>query len=201
MITVALTGGIGCGKTTVCQLFAELGTPIIDTDIIARELVQPGNDALEEIKSYFGNEVLLADGSLNRKSLASKTFSNPDHRKKLESILHPKIRLSVEKKVQSLTAPYVIIAIPLLIETSQQNTYDQILVVDCDEHQQIQRAHKRDQRSIEEIKNIMSSQVSRQQRLSHANDLINNETDIESLRLQVSTLHKKYINLANNNNL
>lgn len=201
MLTVALTGGIGCGKTTVCRLFAELNTPVIDTDIIARDLVKPGQGALQEITSHFGSDILLSDGSLNRKALANKTFNNNDERKQLESILHPKIRQCVKKQLLSLDSPYVIVAIPLLIETSQHNSYDRILVVDCDEKLQIQRTQNRDRRSLKEITNIMASQASRQQRLEHADDVINNRSDIESLKTQVIKLHNLYTNLSENINL
>lgn len=200
MFTVALTGGIGSGKTTVCELFSELGTPIIDTDLIARELVLPGQEALNEISTYFGQDTLNPDGSLNRKALANKTFSNSSNRTHLESILHPKIRNRVERAIHALDAPYVVIAIPLLIETSQQTNYDRVLVVDCEEQQQIQRTLSRDQRSIDEINNIMSAQVTRQQRLECADDIIENKLDIEFLRSQVMELHRIYIKLGSSNN-
>jgi len=196
MLTVALTGGIGCGKTTVCQLFAEFGTPIIDTDIIARELVTPGKPTLKEITKYFGEMILFADGSLNRQALANITFNNEQKRKHLESILHPKIRQSVKQQIDSLSAAYVIIAIPLLIETSQQNAYDRVLVVDCDQQQQIRRTQNRDQRSNQQIRKIIDLQVSREKRLSYADDVIKNDEDIDSLKLQVNNLHNLYTNLT-----
>ena len=201
MLTVALTGGIGSGKTTVCELFSELGTPVIDTDLIARELVLPGQEALNEISSYFGKDILNSDGSLDRKALARKTFGDPKDRSQLESILHPRIRNRVKSTISTLDAPYVIIAIPLLIETSQQTTYDRVLVVDCEEQQQIQRTQSRDRRSIEEINNIMAAQANRQQRLEHTDDIIENKYDIQSLRNQVKKLHELYIKLSSSNNL
>lgn len=197
MLTVALTGGIGCGKTTVCQLFKDLGTPIIDTDLIAHDLVKPGHDALNELVEFFGKEILLADGALNRKALANKTFHDKNKRKYLESVLHPKIRQRVEKQINSLSSPYVIIAIPLLIETSQQSSYKRILVIDCDEKQQVIRTLERDNRSIEEVNSIIKIQVSRDKRLEYADDIINNREDKEFLKQQVSKLHQKYLNLAN----
>ena len=191
MLTVALTGGIGCGKTTVCDLFAELGTPIIDTDLIARDLVEPGNPALAEISSYFGAEILHPNGTLDRKALAKITFGNTEKRKQLESILHPKIRHAVNQQIGLLNSPYVIIAIPLLIETAQASSYDQVLVVDCTEQQQIQRTLDRDKRSKEEIESIINVQVNRNDRIKHANDVISNSTDIGSLKAQVNNLHKQ----------
>lgn len=196
MLTVALTGGIGCGKTTVSNLFADLGTPVIDTDLIARDLVEPGNLALEEISSYFGAEILHQDGTLDRKALAKITFSSAENRKQLESILHPKIRHIVKQQIDLLNSLYVIIAIPLLIETAQTSSYDRVLVVDCEEQQQIQRTLERDNRSKEEIDRIINAQVNRHNRIKHANDVISNDSDISSLTSQVSNLHRLYNELA-----
>lgn len=198
MLTVALTGGIGCGKTTVCDLFAELGTPIIDTDLIARDLVEPGNQALEEISTYFGAGILHSNGTLNRQALAKITFGNVEKRKQLENILHPKIRLAANKQISLLNSPYVIIAIPLLIETGQTSSYDRVLVVDCEEQQQIQRTLERDNRSKEEVDRIISAQVNRHNRIKYANDIISNNSDISSLTSQVSNLHKLYTEIARN---
>ena len=198
MLTVALTGGIGCGKTTVCHLFEELGAPIIDTDIIAHDLVKPGQTALKEITEHFGKDILLADETLNRKALAAITFNDDQQRKHLESILHPRIRRSVQDKIDSINSAYVIVAIPLLIETGQQGSYDRVLVVDCEEEQQISRTHKRDQRSSDEISKIINLQVSRQKRLRYADDIINNNKDINTLKLQVKKLHNLYTNLTMN---
>ncbi len=196
MYTIALTGGIGCGKSTVCKLFSALGIPIIDTDNIARELVEPGQPALEEIIACFGDAILLADGSLDRKALARKTFTNQQNRLSLESILHPRIRQCVSEQLSRLSSAYVIIAIPLLIETSQQNQYNKVLVIDCDKQQQIDRTLSRDQRSLPEIESIISSQVSREQRIAAADDVIDNTHDINSLEAQVNLLHSKFLNMA-----
>lgn len=197
MITVALTGGIGCGKTTVSRLFSSYNVPVIDTDIIARDLVRAGEPALDEITEYFGNDVLQPDGSLDRKALAHKTFSDSARRKQLESILHPKIRQCINEQLQNLSADYVIIAIPLLFETSQENAYDRVLVVDCDENQQIERTLNRDKRSLQEIKAIIEAQVPRNKRLNSADDIIENNLDMTDLESQVEKLHKNYIKLAN----
>lgn len=196
MFTVALTGGIGCGKTTVCKLFSQHNIPVIDTDIIARELVEPGQTALIEIVSFFGNSILFKDGSLDRKSLAGKIFQNQKNRNILESILHPKIRNRVNEKIKSLSSTYVVIAIPLLIETSQYTEYDRILVVDCDEEQQIKRTLNRDQRSLDEIKSIINTQASQKQRLDIADDVIDNRLDTTHLDAQISNLHQQYLELA-----
>lgn len=193
MLTIALTGGIGCGKSTVCDYFRQLHVPVIDTDIIARELVKSGSQTLDEICNYFGSAILFENGSLNRKALASRVFSDDKARLQLESILHPKIRHSVKTKINQLNSKYVIIAIPLLFETHLQNDYDRILVIDCEEQQQIERTLARDQRSIIEIKNIMKSQVSRKKRTAGADDLIDNTQDECALEEQVKNLHTQYI--------
>ena len=193
MLTIALTGGIGCGKSTVCDYFRQLHVPVIDTDIIARELVKSGSQTLDEICNYFGSAILFENGSLNRKALASRVFSDDKARLQLESILHPKIKLSIKTKINQLHSKYVIIAIPLLFETHQQNDYDRILVIDCEEQQQIERTLARDKRSIIEIKNIMKSQVSRKKRMAGADDLIDNTQDESALEEQVKNLHTQYI--------
>lgn len=192
MLTVALTGGIGCGKTLACDIFSGYGTPIIDTDQIARELVEPEQPALQEIFQHFGQQVIQEDGTLNRKQLAKIIFSDVQQRKKLEAILHPKIRRSVENQLKSLKAPYVIIAIPLLIESGQQSIYDRVLVIDCTQQQQIDRTQQRDSRSIDEIKAIINSQVSREERLRIADDVIDNSGDEAALRDQITRLHARY---------
>jgi len=196
MIRIALTGGIGCGKTTVCDFFSQHNVPVIDTDIIAHELVKPGKTALFEISDYFGSDILFNDGSLNRKALASKVFNSDKNRLHLEYILHPKIKQALQLKLNQLTSCYVIIAIPLLIETNQQADYDRVLVIDCEEQQQINRTIARDQRSLSEVKAIMKSQVSRQQRIAVANDVIDNTQNINTLQSQVDLLHKKYMKLC-----
>lgn len=195
MIKIALTGGIGCGKSTVCQLFSQFNVPIIDTDIIARNLVEPNSIALNEITAYFGHTVLLSNGSLNRKALAHIIFNNIKKKHHLESILHPKIDLKIQQEIATLTASYVIIVIPLLIETNQQKNYDRILVIDCTEQQQIERTLARDTRDLNEIKSIIASQVSREKRLSTADDIIDNSMNENLLAPQVEQLHQKFMAL------
>jgi len=196
MLKVALTGGIGCGKSTVCDLFSKKNIPIIDTDIIARELVEPGQPALLKIINYFGSDILFNDSSLNRKALAKKIFNNNKKKLHLESILHPKIKKRVQEKISQLNSSYVIIAIPLLIETNQQSHYDRVLVIDCDEQQQIERTLNRDKRDFNEIKSIINSQASRVQRTAIADDIIKNTGDLISLKNNVDQLHIKYIKMS-----
>jgi dephospho-CoA kinase len=196
VFTVALTGGIGSGKSLVSDMFSKLGVPIIDTDIIARELVLPGKPALLEITHAFGRDVLTVKGELDRKQLARITFSNASLRKQLESILHPRIRAEVRTRLQKLDAAYAIIVIPLLVETGQVEAYNRVLVVDTDEATQIQRVHQRDHRSEQQIKAIMQAQASRSERLSWADDIIENNGTLENLEQNVSRLHQFYLKSA-----
>lgn len=193
MLRVALTGGIGCGKTEACRIFQQqYDIPVIDTDEIARQMVQPGEEALEQITSAFGKDILLPDGTLNRTALANEVFNNDSKRRQLESILHPKIRSVVEQQIQQLNTSYVIVAIPLLIETGQQSDYDRVLVIDCEPSQQLARTLQRDDRSAQQVQAIIEAQVSRAQRLQAADDVIDNSKDIDFLQQQIAQLHTKY---------
>jgi len=197
MLTVALTGGIGCGKSTVCQLFSALNVPVIDTDVIAHNLVKPGQPALKEITDSFGKDILMSDSTLNRKALANKVFNDAQQRALLETILHPKIKRVVEQQLLALQdSAYAIIAIPLLIETNQQSLYDHVLVIDCDEELQRFRTQQRDNRSVEEVNAIIETQVSRDIRLDYADEVIDNSHDLDSLKNQVTQYHQQYQQLA-----
>jgi dephospho-CoA kinase len=196
MLKVALTGGIGCGKTTVCDFFSELNAPIIDTDDIAKQLVAPGQPALNEIISIFGESVLTPHGDLDRAKLSEIIFSSPSKKQQLEAVLHPKIRNVVKDSLNALTTPYAIVAIPLLFETNQQNSYDRILLVDCDEQQQLERTLARDTRSKEQVLSIMKAQVSRQTRLQLADDIIINTGKIDDLKVKVAELDRFYTTYA-----
>ena len=196
MLVIGLTGGIGSGKTVVSDLFSQLGVPIIDTDLIARELVQPGQPALADITAYFGKEVLKQNGSLNRDKLGSITFNDPEARKQLETMLHPRIRHLVTERLKKLHSPYAIVVIPLLIETGKNSYIDRILVVDCDQKFQISRVKERDKRSKQQIENILLAQASREQRLKAADDVIENNANQATLLEKVKDLHHKYLALA-----
>jgi dephospho-CoA kinase len=196
MLTIALTGGIGSGKTQVSDFFSSLGVPVIDTDIISRQLVEPGQTALEQITGYFGNHILLDSGELDRAGLREIIFNNSTARKTLEDILHPAIRDKVQQQLQASTYPYVIIVIPLYIETGQFLNTDRILVVDCPQEIQQNRVVARDNISIEQFAKILQSQATREQRLAVADDVIVNDSDIETLQRKVKQLHEQYLHTS-----
>ena len=196
MLKIGLTGGIGCGKTTVSNLFSALHVPIIDADDIAHDLVKPGSYALIEIIKVFGNDYLLPDGQLNRTKLRELIFTNTHAKQQLETIIHPLIFKEIKAKLQRLNHAYCIISIPLLFETNMAIIADRILVVDCLEEQQIERVQKRTTMNIEQIQAIINSQIARDIRLSKADDVINNTGMESSLIDQVKTLHNMYISLS-----
>lgn len=197
MLIVGLTGGIGSGKTTVANLFADLGIDIIDTDVIAHDLVTHDPSILKQIVTLFGDDVLQDDRTLDRKKLAKIIFSQKEGKQQLEGILHPKIRAIVQNQLQNCksrdTPPkYVIVVIPLLFETEFNDFLDRVLVVLADESIRIQRIKQRDHRSLEQIQAIISSQVGDEKRISEANDIIENNHDLAALKPQIKQLDKKY---------
>ena len=197
-ITIALTGGIGSGKTTIANLFKRLGIPIIDTDLIAREIVEPGQPAYSEIIQQFGNAIVAEDGKLDRKKLSEIIFKNSTQKKTLESLLHPLIFREIDRIVQTLDCLYCIVVIPLLVETGKADEFDRVLVVDVTPETQLARTTSRDNISVEKAKAIMSNQISREQRLQIADDVIDNDNvDQTELSGQVSDLHESYILLNN----
>jgi dephospho-CoA kinase len=196
MLRVGLTGGIGSGKSTVADFFAARGVPVIDTDELARELVRPGEAAHTEIVRQFGPDVLDTSGALDRGKMRNRVFNDPMQRKRLEAILHPRIRAEVQQQLASFNAPYAIIAVPLLIETGGGDLVDRILVVDCDESLQVQRVAARSGLEPAELRRIMTAQASRKERLAHADDVIENNADLVQLEKQVTRLHERYLTLA-----
>lgn len=192
MLIVALTGGIGSGKSTVADEFAKLGIPIVDTDVIARQLVTVGSPAYQEIVAAFGPSILTDDKQLNRRKLREVIFNHPEQRLRLEQILHPRIRQAVEAQITHLDSEYCIVVIPLLTEKRSYPFVDRILLVDAKPEQQIQRSMARDKQSREQIEQIMASQSNREQRLAMADDIIDNSTGLAALEQQVQKLHHKY---------
>lgn len=189
---VGLTGGIACGKSTVANLFAALGVAIVDTDLLAREVVAPGSRLLPQIAEHFGAEVLLKDGSLDRARLRERIFANPAERQWLEALTHPAIRELTDARCESATGRYVIVAIPLLVETQGAERFDRVLVVDCDPEIQLARLQARDGATREQAARMLAAQVTREQRLAVADDVIANNGDIAALRDQVEKLHRTY---------
>jgi dephospho-CoA kinase len=195
-LVVGLTGGIGSGKSTVADLFGSLGVPVIDADAIAHALVEPGQPALQEIITTFGEHCVDASGLLDRGWLRQRVFSDSTQRLRLEAILHPKIRMKIRQLVNAVTEPYCVVVIPLLVETGQRDLVDRVLVVDCTHDQQLDRASARDGRTREEIQAIMGVQATRERRLAIADDIIRNSGTLEALRGEVRLQHQRYLEIA-----
>ncbi len=195
-LRVGLTGGIASGKSTVADLFLGLGAGVIDTDVIAREMVQPGEPALEEIQRRFGDEVLDESGALDRAAMRSLVFSDGDARSDLEAILHPRIGAEVRQRSQSVDGVYQIIVVPLLVDSPLLEFVDRVLVVDCNEDDQLDRLLKRDSGTAEEAERILAAQSSREERLNMADDVIRNDSDVAHLSEQVIALDEAYRQLS-----
>lgn len=197
MLKIGLTGGIASGKTAASDHFANLGAPIIDTDQISRELVEPGKPALEEIRKQLGDRFICENGGLNRKLLREHIFTRPAARKTLENILHPAIRTEVEDRLMQLgNEPYAIVVVPLLVENSLTGMVDRVLLVDSPERLQIQRVCARDHISEQQAKRILDAQASRAERKAIADDIIENSGDLQALHKQVEALHRRYLAMA-----
>ena len=189
---IGLTGGIASGKSTVADMFAELGVPVIDTDVIAREVVTPGAPALREIHARFGDEIIDATGNLDRGFMRNLVFADDAARRDLEAILHPPIGAETRHQAEEAGGPYQIIVVPLLVGSALLPFVDRVLVVDCDENTQIQRLLARDAETIEQARSILAAQASREQRLELADDVIGNDHDVDHLRQQVANLDSAY---------
>ncbi len=192
MKIIGLTGGIGSGKTTVSDLFEELGVPVIDADVIARQVVEPGQAALTEIQQQFSGEVINDDGRLNRDALRQIVFEQPEKRRTLETILHPAIAQEMLHQASKLNTHYCLFVIPLIIEAQQQHLVDRILVVDAPDQLRRQRVKQRSQLDDQQIDAIFAAQVNRDTRLRQADDIIYNSSDLDDLRTQVLHLHNRY---------
>lgn len=195
-LLIGLTGGIASGKTAVANMFAELGVPVIDTDQIARDVVEPGTPALAALVTKFGAGILDADGRLNRQHVRQLVFADPQRRHELEAILHPAIRAELARRAALAGGAYQIHVIPLLVETGRAGQYQRVLVVDCPPEEQLRRLMARDGSSLEEAQRILQAQASRQQRLDAADDVIVNTGTVDDLRQFVLTLHDNYRLLA-----
>jgi dephospho-CoA kinase len=193
---VALTGGIASGKTTVANLFAELGIPLVDTDVIAREVVEPGQPALAQLVATFGPDVLDADGRLDRRRMRERIFADPTAKQRLEAILHPAIRAEMERQSREVGGPYQVLVIPLLTEGKRREHVDRVLLVDVPEELQIQRLMMRDGVTHEQARASLNAQATRADRLAMADDVVRNTGRVDDLRAEVAMLDTKYLALA-----
>lgn len=201
MIRIALTGGIAAGKSTVAHLFAQKNIPIVDTDVLAREVVQPGSKLLAEIAQQFGSDLIDPHGQLDRAQLRTLIFQFPEKRKALEALLHPAIWHLATQKISVLesssnAAPYLILVVPLLVETASPDRADSILTVETDLPLQLQRLMARDAISEPEAQAMLAAQASSEQRISIANNVIHNQGNLGELQQQVDQLHEQFLHLA-----
>ena len=195
-LRIGLTGGIASGKSTVAQRFAELGIPVVDADVAAREVVAAGTPGLARVVERFGPGVVAENGELDRRALRQLIFNDPGSRQDLEAILHPLIREAMELSAEGAAGPYLVMVIPLLVESGSHGRVDRILVVDVDEAVQLQRVQSRDGGSLDQARAILASQVSRAARVAAADDVLLNSGTVTDLRQAVDRLHQKYLRLA-----
>lgn len=186
-----LTGGIGSGKSLACDFFQALGVPVLDSDALARELTSSDRDCLSQIEHRFGSEYLNKEGQLNRPRMRELVFSDPQARKDLEAILHPRIRHGIQSWEVHGQHGYGIVAVPLLVENRLMALFDGVIVVDCDEQLQLERASKRDDSKAPDIQRIMNAQATRSERLQHADFILHNDGPPETLQAQVADLHQR----------
>ncbi len=195
-LRIGLTGGIASGKSTVARRFTELGIPVIDADESSRIVVAPGQPGLEQVVQRFGPGVLSAEGELDRRALRNLIFADPGKRRDLEAILHPLIRADMERRAAGAVGAYLVMAIPLLVESATRDRVDRILVVDADEAAQLERLTARDSVSLEQARAILAAQASRESRLKAADDVLVNSGTVAQLREAVDRLHQRYLRLA-----
>lgn len=193
---VGLTGGVACGKTTISDRFAELGVEIIDADVIARELLEQGSDCYAQVVGLFGQQVLLESAEINRSWLRDRIFSDAKAKQALESIIHPAVRLAIAETNENCASDYCIVSVPLLIEANMQTLVDRILVVDLPPEQQLDRLMQRDKISLKQAQAMLAGQCSRAQRLSFADDIIDNSQPVSALNEQIRILHENYLRMS-----
>ncbi|WP_330961461.1 dephospho-CoA kinase [Photobacterium sp. 53610] len=195
-LVIGLTGGIGSGKTTVANLFANYGIDIIDADVIARAVVAPGSEGLKAIVTRLGADILLTDGQLNRSKLREAIFNEPALKAWLDGLLHPMIRQQMQQEISQANSPYCLLVVPLMVENQLQKMTDRLLVVDVSEDVQIARTTSRDQVDGIQVRKILAAQATREQRLAAADDVIDNNGDSHKLRGEVARLHQQYLRLS-----
>lgn len=197
-LVIGLTGGIGSGKTTVANIFAELGIELVDADVVAREVVAKGTYGLAQIVERFGDEILNSDASLNRAQLRQRIFSEPTDREWLNALLHPIIRTEMLKQLDKTNSPYTILIAPLLFENGLDRLVNRTLLIDISPEQQRNRTMFRDSVPAIQVQRIIDSQASREDKLSKADDVIDNHGEISALRSKIIALHNNYLKLSNN---
>ncbi|ERB62819.1 dephospho-CoA kinase [Vibrio coralliilyticus OCN008] len=197
---VGLTGGIASGKTTVANLFqSQFGIEIVDADVVAREVVEPGSEGLKAIEERWGSDILLHDGTLNRAKLREVIFANAEEKAWVNGLLHPMIREKMQADIAKVTSPYGLLVIPLMVENNLQSLADRVLVVDVDKQTQMQRTVERDGVPLEQVESILAAQASRTQRLAIADDVIKNNATNQELLPQITELHQKYLEICREN--
>ncbi|MEF1290102.1 dephospho-CoA kinase [Vibrio sp. M260118] len=199
-LVIGVTGGIASGKTTVANLFhQEFGIEIVDADVVARQVVEPESEGLKAIEQHFGREVIQQDGTLDRAKLREIIFSQPEQKAWLNNLLHPMIRTQMLADLAKVQSEYALLVIPLMVENNLQSLADKVLVVDVDEETQVQRTVERDKVDVEQARAILSSQATRQQRLSIADYVVKNNTENQKLLYQITELHKKFLEITRAN--
>ncbi|GAK84632.1 dephospho-CoA kinase [Vibrio ponticus] len=199
-LVIGLTGGIASGKTTVANIFRDqFAIEIVDADVVAREVVEPGSEGLDAITARYGQTILQADGNLNRSALREIIFSQPEEKQWLDALLHPMIRRNMQQQLAQVSSEYALLVIPLMVENNLQQLADRVLVVDVDEELQVERTMNRDGVSRQQAESILQSQASREQRLAIANDVIKNHSQNQQLLPQITELHKKYLEMCRAN--
>lgn len=195
MAVIGLTGGIGSGKSTVARLFGDLGVHWVDADDVAREVVEPGTPALAEIAEHFGDEILTSEGELDRAQLRAIVFQEPEERVWLEALLHPIIRKELIRQLnpENYQLPYVLLVSPLLLETDQHEMVDRIIVIDVPKDVQLERTMARDTNSREQVERIIAAQMSREDRLARADEVIDNDRPLDDVTRQVRELHERLL--------
>lgn len=197
MLAVGVTGGIGCGKTEVAKRFEKLGVPVIDADQITRELVEPGSAVLAAIIARFGDDMLSPEGELDRTKLRQIIFQDPKSRQDLEQLLHPRVKEEILRRIHVLSAhPYCLVVIPLMVETGMESLVDRVLVVDCEDAQQVNRVTARDGSPEDAVRAIMATQAARQTRLAKASDIIRNTGTFDELQQEVEQFHQQFVDLS-----
>lgn len=193
---LGLTGGIGCGKTAVSNMLEALGICVVDADIIARQVVEPGSEGLKAIVAHFGADILLADGNLNRSALRKLVFSNTEYKNWLNALLHPLIRQQIITDLNNATSPYVVLVAPLLFENGLDKYCNRTLLIDVPENVQIERTVKRDNISLKQVNSIIAAQMSREQKQQQADDILDNDRNLALVKHDLIALHKGYLKLA-----